>query len=112
MGWNERAYIPCRGTIVGLRVIMIPIAVSSKEENLVLDVARRFLVQTNNLVVETLPLSQVFGVPVVCFTLVGAVNKAEVLLVLFRSVKAVVRFGLIFYLRKRRWMGLLTPRPA
>lgn len=85
---------------------MIPIAVPSKEEDLILHVARRHLVQTDYLVIETLPLGQVSRVSVVSVGLVSAIDQAEVLLILLQSVKVVIHFKLICpYVNERGCIG-------
>lgn len=52
-------YIPCRGTVVGLCSIMVAIAMSSEEEDLILNIGWGLAVQTNHLVIKSLPLGRV-----------------------------------------------------
>lgn len=54
--WWGRTYVPRWGAIVGLGGIVPSFPMSTKEQNLVLDVRGRMIIQLGDLVIESLPL--------------------------------------------------------
>lgn len=72
-------YVPSRRSVVGLSRIVVTLAMSSEEKDLVLHIIRRLAIQSLDFLVESLPLG--FSK---CFALAGIslIDQAKIVLVL------------------------------
>lgn len=77
---NLSTYVPSRRSVVGLSRIVVTLAVSSEEKDLVLHIIRGLAIQTLDFLVEPLPLG--FSE---CFALarVSLIDQAKIVLVLY-----------------------------